>query len=76
MPHKMIVHLKTKIRKITKKSNSTSKREVFVTWKKPQVLLAYFKHIEKAKKQLTKLNASVSNYDIIMHVVDQMYECN
>ena len=36
--------------------------------------MAYFKQIEKARKQLSKWNVSVFDNDIIIHVVDQMYE--
>ena len=39
-----------------------------------QVLLTYFKQIEKAKKQIAKWNVTMLDDDIIIHVVDQMYE--
>ena len=50
------------------------KKEVFIAWEKPQVLLVYFKQVEKAKKQLAKWNVAVLDDDIIIHVVNQMYE--
>ena len=40
----------------------------------PNVLSAFFKQIEKAKWHLAKWNVSVSDDDIILYVVDQMYE--
>ena len=42
----------------------------------PQVLLPYFTQIKKARKQLAKWNVKVSDDDIIIHVVNQMYEPN
>ena len=47
---------------------------MYITWKQPQVLSAYFKHIDKACTQLANWNVKVNNDDILIHVVDQMYE--
>ena len=72
----MIVHLQTKRRNMTNKDKVQLKKEVFITWEQPHVLSAYFKQIEKARKQLTKWNVKVSDDDIVIHVVDQMYKSN
>ena len=74
MPHEITMHLQTKISKVTNKDKLKLQREVFVAWEQPQVLLAYFKQIEKAKKQLAKWNVSALDDNIIIYVVDQMYE--
>ena len=50
------------------------KKEVFIVWEQPQVQSAYFKQVHKAWKQLTKWNVKVSDDDIVIDVVDQMYE--
>ena len=71
---KMIEHLQTKISKVTNINTVRLKKEVFIIWEQPQVLSAYFKPIEKARKQLAKWNVKVSDNDIAIHVMDQMYE--
>ena len=43
-------------------------------WEQPQVLSASFKQIDKAQKQLAKWNIKVSDDEVVIHVVDQMYE--
>ena len=48
-PHEIIVHLWTKISKVTNRDKFNLKREVFVAWEQPKVLLAYFKQIESMK---------------------------
>ena len=53
---------------------SPIKKEVFIKWEQPQVLLVYFKQIEKARKQLRKVNIKMLDDDIVIHVVDQMYD--
>ena len=73
MPFEMIDYLWTKISKITNKDKVQLKKEVFIEWDQPQVLTAHFKQINKACKQLTKWNVKVSDDDIVIHVVDQMY---
>ena len=50
------------------------KKEVFIKWEQPQVPLAYFKQKEKARKQLAKWNIKVPDDDIMIHIVDQMYD--
>ena len=45
---------------------------MFFALEQPQVLLAYFKQIKKAKKQSAKWNVSMLDDDIIIHVVGQM----
>ena len=42
-------------------------------WEQQQVLLAYFNQIKKEQKQLAKWSMEVSNDDIVIHVIDQMY---
>ena len=74
MPHETILNLQTKISKVTSKHKFNLKRELFVAWEQLQVLLAYFKEVENAKKQFTKWNVSVLDGGIIIHVVDQMNE--
>ena len=65
--------MQTKISKVTNKDKVQLKKEVFITWEEPQVLSAYFKQVEKARKQLTKWNVKVSDNSIVIYVVDQMY---
>ena len=48
----MIDHLQTKISKVTNQDKVQLKKEVFITWKKSQILSAYFKQVNKAKKQM------------------------
>ena len=73
-PFEVISHLCTKINKVTNKDKVQLKKEVFIKWEQPQVLSAYFKQIEKARKQLEKCSVKVSDNDFIIHMVDQMYE--
>ena len=63
-----------KINKIINKDKMQLKKELFITWQQQQVLSAYFKQIEKERKQLAKWNVKVPNNNIIIHVVDQIYE--
>ena len=65
MSHEIIV-----ISKVTNRDKLNLKREVFVARTQPQVLSAYFKHIEKAKKPLEKWNVSMLDDDIIIHVAN------
>ena len=74
IPYKMIIHFWTKFSKVTNRDKLQLKKEVLIAWKQPQIFLAYFKQIKKAKKQLAKWKVSVSDNDIITHVVEQMYE--
>ena len=74
-PYDIIVHLQTKISKVTNRDKLQLKKEVFIAWDQPQVLSAYFIQIEKAKKQLAKWKVTMLDDDIIFLVVDQMYEC-
>ena len=69
----MITHLQTKNCKVKNKEKVQLNKEVFITWKQPQVCLAYFKQIEKVQKELAKWNIKVSEDDIVIHVIDQMY---
>ena len=73
-PNKIIVPLQTKISMVTNRDKLQLKREVFIAWEQPQVQSAYFKQIEKAKKQLANWNTTVSDDDIIIHAIDQIYE--
>ena len=73
-PNEILVHLQIKISKVTNRDKLQQKREVFIAWEQPQVLLAYFKQIEKAKKQLTKWNVTTLDNIIIIYAVNQMYE--
>ena len=73
-PFEMISHLHTNISKVTNKDKVQLKKEVFIKWEQPQVLSAYFKQIEKARKQLEKWSVNMSNNDIVIHIVNQMYE--
>ena len=50
------------------------KEEVFITWEQPQALSAYFKQIKKAQKQSTQWSLKVSDDNIVIHVVNEMYE--
>ena len=50
-PHEIIMHLQIKVNKFINRDKLNLKREEFVAWEQPQVLSAYFKQIEKAKKQ-------------------------
>ena len=70
----MIKHLWTKISKVTNRYKVQLKKEVFITWEQPKVLSAYFKQIDKTQTQLGKWKEMVSDDDIAIHVVDQMYE--
>ena len=70
----MIEHLQMKKSKVTDKDNVQLKKEVFIMWEQQQVLSAYFKQIKKTRTQLKKWNFNVSDNDIVIHVVDQMYE--
>ena len=72
--YKMIVHLRMMISKVTNRDKLQLKVEVFIAWEQPQVLSMYFKQIEKAKKQLAKWNITISDDDIINHVIYQMHE--
>ena len=74
MPHNILVYLRTKISKVANRDKLNLKREVFIAWTQPQVLSAYFKQIENAKRQLAKWNVSMSGNNIVIHVVDQIYE--
>ena len=73
-PFEMIKHLHIKISKVTNKDKVQLKKEVFITWEQPQVLSAYLKQIDKSQKQLLKWNVKVSYDNIVIHVIDQMYE--
>ena len=72
--HDILVHLWMKISKVNNRDKLYLKRKVFIAWEQPHILLAYFKQIEKAKRQLAKWNVSMLDDDIIIHVVDQIYE--
>ena len=72
----MIEHVCTKISKVSNRDKVQQRKEVFITFLKPQVLLAYFKQTVKARTQLAKWKAKVSNDDTVIHVVNQMYEKN
>ena len=74
MPYEMMEHLQTKISKVTNKDKVQLKQEVLITWEQLQVLLAYFKQIEKARKQLVKWSVKVYNDDLLIHVMSQMYK--
>ena len=73
-PFEMILHLHIKISKAMNKDKVQLKQEVFIMWEQPQVLSVYFKQIEKERKQLAKWSVKVSDNDIIIHVVNQIYE--
>ena len=62
-----------KISKATSKDKVQLKKEVFITWERPQVLSAYVKQIKKARKQVAKWNVKVLDDDIMINLVDQMY---
>ena len=64
----------TKISNVTKKHIVQLKKAFFTPWEQPQVLSAYIKQIEKARKQLQKWSVNVPDNDIVIYVVDQMYE--
>ena len=70
----MISHLHTKISKIMNKDKIQLKKEVFIKWEQPQVLSGHFKQIEKARKQLEKWSVNMSNDDIVIHMVNQVYK--
>ena len=65
IPFEMIEHLRTEISKFTSKDKVQLKKQVFT---------AYFKQINKACKQLAKWNVIVSDDDIVIHIINQMYE--
>ena len=73
-PFEIIEHLWTKISKVTNKDKIQLKEEVFIMCEQPKGLSKYFKQIVKAWRQLAKWNVKVSNNDIVIHIVDQMYE--
>ena len=50
------------------------KKEDFIAWEQLLVLSEYFKQIKKAWKQLAKWSMKMSDDDIDIHVVDQMYD--
>ena len=66
----MIEHLQKKRSKVTNKDKLQLKKDIFIM----QILLTYFKQIENARKQRAKWNEKVSDGDIVIHVVDQIYE--
>ena len=68
----MIAHLR-KNKQSNKERLSPNEIEIFITWEKPWVISAYFKQINKAQNQLAKWNVTVSDDDIVIHVVNQMY---
>ena len=70
----MIEHLCSKISKITNKDKVQLKKKVFIEWAHLQVLLAYFKQIDKARKQLAMQRVKISEEHLVIHVVDQMYD--
>ena len=70
MPFEMIVHLQTKISKVTNKDNVQLKKGVFIEWEQLLMLTVYFKQIDKACRQLLKWNVKVSDDDILINVVD------
>ena len=70
----MLEYLQTKISKFTNKDKVQLKKQVFIKWEQTQVFTAYFKQIDKAHKQCTKWNVTVSDDDIVIHAIDQMYE--
>ena len=68
----MIHHLRSKISKVTNQEKATVKQENFIPWEQPTVSLAYFKKIEMTKKKLKKWNVTVSDDDIVIHVIKCM----
>ena len=56
------------------KDKAQLKKDVFINWEQPQVLSMYFKQIKKARKQLQKWSVNVSDNDIIVRIVDQIYK--
>ena len=72
-PYNMIVHLRTNKSKVTNKEKVQLKKEIFIKWKQPQALSAYFKQIKKARKQMAKWSIKVLDDDIVIHIVHQMY---
>ena len=67
-------HLRAKISRVTIKDKVQLKREELVEWEQLQVLWAYFEQIDKAQKQLAKWRVIVTEDNIVIHVVDQMYK--
>ena len=76
LPTTMMYHLRSQISKVTNGDKAAVKRKIFIPWKQPTVLSAYFKKIGTAKKKLKKWNVTISDNNIIIHVVEQMYESN
>ena len=74
LPTTMIHHLRSKTSKFTSQDKTTVKCEIFISWEQPTFLLAYFKKIETAKKKLEELNVTVFVDDIVIHVMEQMYD--
>ena len=72
----MIHHLRGKISKITNWDKATVRHEISISWEQPTVLCASFKKIKTAKKKLNKWNVTVSDYDIFIHVMKQIYDTN
>ena len=72
----MIHHLWSKISKVTNQDKAVVKREIFIPWEQPMVLTVYFKKTEMAKKKLERWNATVSDDDIFIHVIKQVYDSN
>ena len=76
LPSTIIHHLWSKISKVTNWDKATVKCEIFIPWEQPTVLSAYFQKIKKAKKKLEKWNVTASDDDIVIHVMEQMYDSN
>ena len=58
LPTKMICCLWSKISKVPNQDKAAVKREIFIPWKQPTLLSAYFKKIETAKKKLEEWNVT------------------
>ena len=70
----MIHHLWIKISKVTNRDKAAMKHEILIPWEQPMVLSTYFKKIKASKKKIEKWNVTVSDDDIVIHVMEQMYD--
>ena len=70
----MIHHCWIKITKVTNQDEARVNRKIFILWEQQMDLSTIFKKIKMAKKKLKKWNVTMSDDDIVIHVMEHMYD--